>query len=138
MAVVNFNFNQIVAERNKPTSGKINIGTNISITDVIEHPLNIPDDKQKAVRFGFKFSAVYEPDVGRITLSGEVIHIFEAKLADEILAEYKKGKKVKKEILPIIYSFVLTKCHVEAIAVSRDVNLPPPIPMPKIQQKEKA
>jgi len=136
MAIIGFNFTQVIAEREKPATGKIEINTNITILDLAEQDLNLKEGKQKAIKFVFQFSTNYSPDIGRIVIKGEVVNLFDAKTADEVLKEFKKDKKVKKEILPGLYSFVLGKCHVEAIAISRDVSLPPPLPMPRVKAKE--
>ena len=52
---------------------------------------------------------------------------------EEILKSWKKSKQVPKETMTEILNTVLMRCNVEALMLSRDVNLPPPIPMPKVQ-----
>jgi len=46
----------------------------------------------------------------------------------------RKNKQVPKDIMGDILNTILMRCNVEALVLSRDVNLPPPIPMPKVQR----
>ena len=132
MAVIGFGFTQIAAEKNKHIKGNINIKTHLSLEDVDEQTFN---DK-KGIKISFKFSADYEPDFGRIVVSGAVTHVFDAEIVDKILDAWKKNKTIPEEYIPQIYSHLLSKCHVEAIAISRDVGLPPPMPMPTVKAKK--
>ena len=55
----------------------------------------------------------------------------------EIIAEWKKDKKIKKELMGGILNTVLTKSNVQALIISQQVNLPPPIPLPKVNVSSK-
>ena len=50
------------------------------------------------------------------------------------LKNWKKNKAVPKDTMNEILNVILMRCNVEALILSRDVNLPPPIPLPKIQR----
>ena len=54
----------------------------------------------------------------------------------EILKSWKKDNKVDKDILGPIYNTILSKCNVQAIVLSRDIQLPPPIPLPKVKKED--
>ncbi len=133
MAVINFAFTQIVAERNKAIKGGININTHLSIEDVKEKPLN----EQKAVVISFSFSADYSPDLGRLSIKGEITYIFSSETTEKILKTWKDKKVLPDDIIPIVYNYILNKCHVEGVVISRDVGLPPPIPMPSVKPRNK-
>jgi len=135
MAVIGFGFNQVVAERNKPVTGKISINNNVAIKEVKTQELNLGEG-QKAIIFGFQFASDFAPDIGRIALKGEVSYMFDAEKAKHVLDTWEKDKKVPSEVLPGVLSYILGKCNVEAIAISRDVALPPPMPMPKVEPKK--
>lgn len=136
MAVISFGFTQVVAERNKHVKGNININTHLSLEDVNEQKLNLNNEKQKGLKISFKFNADYEPDLGRIVVGGEVTHIFDLETADKILKSWEANKTIPNDQISRIYSNILSKCHVEAIAISRDVGLPPPMPMPSVKPKK--
>jgi hypothetical protein len=135
MTVVGFDLSKILVEKNKPGIGKIDIANNVSITDVKEAKLNIGDVKKNGLEFTFQYLSEYKPDVAKIEIIGKVVDFEKEEKTKSILEIWKKDKKLPKEILGPIYNSILGKCNVEAIILSRDIQLPPPIPMPKIKQE---
>ena len=61
----------------------------------------------------------------------------ESKKIKELLDGWKKGKKLPKEIMPSILNTVMNKANIQALILSEQINLPPPIPLPKLKQEEK-
>ena len=136
MTVIGFNFNEIHVEKKEGVSGKVNIKNNVSIEDVKEHGLDFGGGDQKAVRFVFKFVSSFEPGLGSIILGGDLVFIGKKDKIKTIVDDWKKSKKVEKEVMANILNTVLTKCNIEALIISQKVNLPPPIPMPKVKEAE--
>ena len=66
MTVISFNFTKINAERSKGAKGKLNISNNVSIKGVNLFELRLGKNKEKALKFDFKFEAVYDPKIGNI------------------------------------------------------------------------
>ena len=133
--IVGFGFTKLSAEKKEQVKGKIDINNNVSVKDVVEDNLSLGKDKQNIVKFIFEFTANYEPSVGKILFEGEVLYLEEPKKVKEILASWKKDKKLPKELMGGILNTILTKCNVQALILSQEVNLPPPIPMPKVQMQ---
>jgi hypothetical protein len=136
MTIVGFNFTKMVAEKSGPAEGKISIKNNVAIKDVMETELALGSSKQKALRFQFEFVSDYDPKVGSITLNGDVIYLDKEATIKAIAEEWKKNKKVDKETTEVILNHVLAKCNVQALILSKDINLPPPIMLPKVKAKE--
>ncbi len=137
MAIIGFNFNKINVEKKAPAKGKINISNNISIKSVEEYPLAIGKTQQKGLKFIFEFSSKYEPKVAEINLTGTVLTLQEAAKVEEILNAWKKDKKIPKEVMTPIINTALTKCNIQALILSQEINLPPPIPLPKVKTAQK-
>ncbi len=136
MTIIGFNFNKIQVTRNDGGSGKINVKNNVVLKDVVDHPLNLGGDGQKAVRFEFEFNSSYEPNLGSILLGGELVFIESKDKIKSLLDEWKKSRKVSKDIMTNVLNTVLTKCNIEALILSQKVNLPPPILLPRVNQGE--
>lgn len=132
MVIVGFSFTKMLAEKKKPIQGKVNITNNVVIKNISESKMAI-DKKKKALKFEFLYSSRYEPGIGLIELAGETIFLADSKNADEALKEWKKNKKVPNEIMHKVMSHILAKCNVQAVVLSKDLNVPPPIPMPKMK-----
>jgi hypothetical protein len=135
MTIIGFNFSKMKVEKNKALSGKINIKNNISIKDIKENELNLGKSQQKGLKFIFEFVSQYEPDIGTITLEGEVIALEDSKKVEEILKSWKKDKKIPVDIMTDVLNTALSKSNIQALILSQQVNLPPPIPMPKVEAK---
>jgi len=140
MAIVGFGFTKMEVERKKPLSARINIKNNIAIKDVSEHKFSTADAQmnkdRKGIKFVFEFVSNYEPGSAMIRLTGELFFIGTKKQGDEILNSWKKDKKVPKEVMPSVLNYCLSRSNVEAISLSKDVGLPPPLPMPKVTSEK--
>jgi hypothetical protein len=132
MTVVGLNFTKFLAEKSKPIKGQISIKNNVSITGISESKLNI-DAKKKALKFEFVYNADYEPGIGKIEIGGEVIFLADEKTAKEALDKWKKEKKAPSEVGKSVMNHALSKCNIQAIVLSKDLNLPAPIQLPKIK-----
>ena len=133
MTIVSFNFTKIEAEKRELSKGKININNNVTIEKVEEKDLSLGNQKQKVLSFTFEFTSKYSPNAGSIKLNGNVLYMEDSKKVKEILDGWKKDKKIPKEIMTKILNVILNKSNVQALILSEHVNLPPPIPLPKVQ-----
>ncbi len=133
MPVVGMQFNKIVVEKFAPVKGKVQVNNNVVLKDIEKTDLNIGPSKQGALKFHFEFVAKYEPKIADITMNGYVTFFEKPEAVKEILDGWKKDKKIPKESMSTILNTVLSRCNIEAILFAREVNLPPPIPLPKIQ-----
>ena len=131
MTVIGFSFTKMLVEKTNPVKGKVSINNNVGIKDLEETKLNINTNK-KALKLDFEFSSVYEPNIGKINLEGEVIYLIDKEKAEEVMKNWKKNKKIEQEMMTNVLNQVLTKCNIQALILSKDMNLPPPIPLPKV------
>ncbi|MCF7861053.1 hypothetical protein K9M79_02320 [Candidatus Woesearchaeota archaeon] len=134
MTIVGFNFTKINVEKDPNAKGKIKINNNVSVKNVEKADLFLGDQKQSGMKFLFLFTSKYDPGFGKIELEGEVLYLEEDEKIKEVLAEWKKNKKIGKEIMTNIFNSILTRCNIQALILSQTVNLPPPIPMPKVSE----
>ena len=131
--IVGFSFTKLSAEKNEAAKGKIDINNNVTIKNVEEADLSLGKEKQNVVRFIFEFTSKYEPNVGAILFEGELLYLEDQKKIKEILSSWKQDKKVPKELMAGLLNTILTKCNVQALILSQEVNLPSRIPLPKVQ-----
>ncbi|MCH8003821.1 MAG: hypothetical protein IH934_04260 [Nanoarchaeota archaeon] len=137
MTIIGFNFTKIEAEKKELIKGKININNNLAIKNVEEKKLSLSNEKQKVLSFTFEFTAKYDPNVGSISFTGNVLSMDDSKKVKEILDGWKKDKKLPKEFMPNILNTIMSKCNIQALILSEQINLPPPIPLPKLAPAEK-
>ncbi|MCD6576302.1 MAG: hypothetical protein J7K73_04050 [Nanoarchaeota archaeon] len=125
-----------MAKRNN-IDGKIKLGklkNNISITDIREiKQENMGENK--LILFEYAFSTDYtleEPkdeSLGEIKVVGELLFVEKKEKADEVLKEWKKSKKLKGTLLKLVLNIGFEEAQIEALALSRKVGLPPPVPL---------
>lgn len=139
MTVVGFAFTKLLAEKKKRVKGKLQIANNIAIKNVKGIPLQLADSnvKQSGLKFSFQFSSKYEPDIGNITLEGDVLFMGEKAQNEKIVKSWKKDKKIPNEVVTQIVNIALTRCNIEALLLSKEISLPPPIKLPSIGEKVK-
>ena len=126
---VNVNYKNVEARRYSVPSGQININNNATLTNVSKI-----DDK---LLVNFVFTCNYEPNIGTIRLEGEIsMSNLEGDDKDAVLKWERTGKKeLPKEIAGKISNVMISNCMIEATVLSREVQLPPPLP-PVPQQHE--
>ena len=61
----------------------------------------------------------------------------DSKKVKQILDDWKKDKRLPKDIMTGILNTILNRSNVQALILSQDVNLPPPIQLPKVQIEQK-
>ncbi len=137
MTVVGLQINKIVVDKTNPAKGKVSVNNNVAVKDVQKTDLAFGTAKQEALQFTFEFKASYEPKIATITLEGTVTYFDKAAAIDEIHKGWKKDKKIAPEIMTPVLNSILTRCNVQALILSREVNLPPPIPLPRVKVNEK-
>lgn len=135
MSVVGLTFNKVLVEKHGPAKGKIQVNNNVILKDVEKSDLGLAGAKQGAVKFHFEFTAKYEPKLADMLLVGVLTYVEKPEMINQILDQWKKEKKVPKEVMTTVLNTVFTRCNIEALILSREVSLPPPIPLPKIQLK---
>lgn len=133
MTIVGFNFNKISAEKKAGASGKINVSNNVILKNIEKAKIAVGTGDSDAIKYSFEFTSQYEPKMGSILLTGDVIAVEDVKTVKEVTENWKKSKTLPPEIMGPLLNNILTKCNIEALLLSKELNLPPPIQLPKIE-----
>jgi hypothetical protein len=132
MAIVGFNFSKISVERKATPSGKVSINNNVAIKNVDKTDLSLGKSKQAGLKFTFEFKVNYEPKIGQIILEGDVLDLEEEKMVTDTVAEWKKSKKIPQGMMRAVLNTILSRSNIQALILSREINLPSPIPLPRV------
>ena len=142
MSVIGMNFYKISAEIKEPLMGKINITNNITIKDVEKKKIVAGTMEQEALRFMFEFNTNYQredkTDAAVLVIAGDVIFSDDPKVLKKHHDQWKKEKKMPQDVMLHVLNVALTKCNIESLKLSQLFNLPPPIPLPKVNIDEGA
>ena len=135
MTIVKINLHKLNAERSlEAKGGQIKINNNVSIKNVEDMAFSV--EGKKGLRFTFAFNCNYEPDLGKIEVEGQVLFVDEEKKIEEVKASWDKDKRIPMEIMEQIVNAALHKGNIQAIKISEEVNLPSPLPLPKVKSSK--
>lgn len=135
MAIVGFNFTKISAEKKAVPKGKIGIKNNVSIKDVEKTDLFLGSAKQAGIKIKYEFKSIYEPKMGEIVLQGEILDLEDEKIIQDVLKGWKKNKKLPEGLMSMVVNSILNRCNIQALIMSKELAMPPPIPLPRVGQK---
>jgi len=99
----------------------VQIATNLNV-------VGISEKGEDLLEVPFVFTINYTPGVAQISLKGKS-HVKGSK--DEI-QQILKDHKEKKPPPPIILQSISNVVFLESVIICRSLNIPPPIPLPKI------
>ncbi len=135
MAIVGFSFTRILAEKQSAIRGKVDINNNVGLVAVEDTDISMAQGK-KGVRVKFQFQSRFEPGVGQIRLEGDVILLEDAKVAEDLLKEWKKSQALPQPVLAPVLNHILDRSNIQALILARDISLPAPVPLPKVNVQQ--
>ena len=86
----------------------------------------------------FTFRTFYEPKIGDITITGEIL--YQAEDAKASVKLWKEKKTVEQKIYLEVTNTILRKCLSKAVMLADELRLPQPVAFPIVtpaQQEEK-
>ena len=118
--------------RSNERLGQIRIDHNSTVTLVRE-----VSPQEAAVEF--RYTAAYGP-VGVIRIEGNIVYQCDAKALE---AQWRTTNQMSPEVATEIHNTVMRACVPEAVGIAKNLQLPPPIPLPAVnfqsqQQKQAA
>ena len=140
MILIGHRVTKISGERHDIAEGAAlnNISSNAVPTNIREGKSVNPKSKILIVEWEFKSD--YDMDnnkkLAELLITGEVIYEVESKNFKRIMSEWKKTKQIKKEqLLPMLQS-ILNVAQVQGIILAKELNLPSPVQLLKLQEKQ--
>lgn len=136
MTIVKINIHRVLAEKNLAAkAGQVSITSNVALKDVED--LAFSAEGKKGLKFTFTFNCQYKPELGKIEVEGQVLYVKSEEKIKEIKNMWDQEKKVPLDITEEIVNAALHKGNIQAIKISEEVNLPSPLPLPRLKPQEK-
>jgi hypothetical protein len=135
MPIIAFNYTKILGERSDRNTGNVTVKNAVNLTEAAKIKLEMGPGTQDVLRVEFQFTTNYEPDKGKIVLEGGIIYLDPPAKIEALAKAWQKDKQLPKDISRVLINHILSKCNVEAILMSRELNLPSPIEMPQVSAK---
>jgi len=134
--ILGIGFNKISAEKKKMAADKLQVNNNVEIRNIEKAEIGGAKKETEGIKVTFAFKTSYSPSIGEILLEGELVAVEDKKVAEEALKEWKKNKTLSKELLREVMDSILARATIEAVVISREISLPPPIPFPKVSDRQ--
>lgn len=133
MPVIGFAFNAMEGKREKvQPSGEIKVNSTPKVTDVKE--ITLPNFKEKALAISWEFATTYEPNIGTLKITGELLYL--AKGNKPVLAEWRKRKALPDQESVEVLNHLFRRCLLKASNIAEDLQLPPPLNFPIVKKKD--
>jgi hypothetical protein len=133
MSVLGIRFRSLEAKREGgKVTPQIKVNSVPKITGVRE--TNMPMFEKKALSVDFEFLTEYNPNIGSITMSGEVFYVTDKNA--QILKLWKSKKELPEEMRIEILNHLFRACLLKIANMADDLQLPPPMAIPRVRSKE--
>ena len=133
MGIIGFSYSKFDCERKVAESkGSIDINHNVSIKNVEKTSLNVGGTKNEVLKIDFNFDVLYGNNLGKISISGDVIYTDTKEIITEVFQAWGKDKKLNPIVNEQVFRFVYGKSIVKSLELADSLNLPSPVPLPKI------
>ncbi len=128
---VNLKYTSLEVSKSSEPAGHVEINNNSSITSV--------ESVDGKVAVGFAFTSTYEPNVGAIRITGKLTVDDSPENVERAVKEWEASgrKNLPADIAENIHNSIIYSCVTEAVILAREIQLPPPMPMPHISITDK-
>jgi hypothetical protein len=135
MPIIGLNFSKISAKKETTAARQeLKVNSTPVISSVKE--IEVPNLTKKALSVDFEFLTRYDPGFASITIGGSLMYLAEKN--KPIIDEFAKNKRLPEKISLEILNYLFRHCLLKASILADDLQLPPPMPMPKITPKAKS
>ena len=112
--------------RRSEKTGNIRIDNNSTVTLITE-------TGKDTAEVEFRYTAGYG-SVGVIKIEGTLV--YEGKIGD-LVDKWRSTNNMPDKVASEIHTAIMRTCVPEAVFISRDLHLPPPIPLPQVNISKK-
>ncbi len=133
MPIIGLSLNKIEAKKESGVPRQeVKVNSTPMITNVKE--VAVPNLSKKALSVEFEFLTRYDPGFASITINGSIMYVTDKN--KPILDEFEKNKKLPEKTSLEVLNYLFRHCLLKASVLADDLQLPPPMPMPKITAKK--
>ncbi|MEF8880067.1 MAG: hypothetical protein V5A64_06735 [Candidatus Thermoplasmatota archaeon] len=126
MQIKNIQLKSIEAKRYSDRSKhpqKVRIDHNSTVSEISKI-------KDGQANIDFEYTASFG-HLGIIKLGGSLIYI--NKDAEKIVESWRGSHKMPDEVASKIHTAIMHACVPQAVGIAKDLNMPPPIPLPQVK-----
>lgn len=137
------NINSVEANKKEAGKGPVKVNNQPKITNVDETTVPALNNK-KALAIDFKYKCTYNQEdpqgkkkpkeIGVIKINGQLL--FLTNKSSKLVKKWKKDKKLPEEITIPVMNNILRRSVTQALNLSQELQLAPPIKIPMIRKRD--
>ncbi|MCD6495977.1 MAG: hypothetical protein J7K54_01775 [Candidatus Aenigmarchaeota archaeon] len=133
MPVIGLSFNRMEAKKESAApKQEVKVNSSPVITGVKE--VEVTNLTKKALAIEFEFITRYDPGFATISIAGSLMYVADKNKA--VLDEFEKNKRLPEKVSLEVLNYLFRHCLLKASLMAEDLQLPPPMPMPRITPKK--
>ncbi len=134
MPIIGLTFRSVDAKREKEQiKDEIKVNSSPRINSI--KTVNVSTINKEVLSLSFDFVTRYDPQIGEIKIGGELLYLTDKN--KELLKQWDKEKKLPEKVSLEILNYLFRRCLLKVSNIADDLQLPPPVPLPKITPKTK-
>lgn len=134
MPIIGMKFDSMEAKRDKsPDRGEIKVNSTPRITSA--RLITLPSITKKVLALNFDFVTTYNPDIGQVKISGEILYVHDDNA--KILKQWQTKKMLPEQTNIEILNHLFRQCLLKVANIADDLQLPPPLAIPRVAPKQK-
>lgn len=132
MTIVNFRTTKIDAEKTDKKATSVTANASSMLTSItLEKDVNAGE----YLLVKYRYTVKYEPEIGHILLEGSLWYM--NKDLKKLVKKEKDKVSVESEVMEEVSTAIIREALLESVEISRRLNLPPPMNLPKVEVKRK-
>ncbi len=132
--IVGFSITSLNAEKHSGKQGDLNINYRSNVAGVEE--ADVPAIDEPIARISFEMGIAYtldEDEVATLDFDGTVLW---QKDADDIIAAWEDDESLDDAVSAAVTNHIFRKCLTQAVGLADALELPSPVPMPRVAQQQ--
>jgi hypothetical protein len=133
--VVGTEITEMSVKRGDVVERPLNIKNDIKVIAVEKKSLTAGNEVKDGLVFRFEFTTKYGDKSGDLNVRGSIFYMDKPKELEELVANWKKEKKIDDKLMVGILNKALELSYLRAVALAEHCKLPLPMQMPRFQSK---
>lgn len=130
--IVGFSLEHAEADKKQAKQGELNINYRHDVTGVEEASVSAINDPVARIRFSFKITyRQNEEDVATINFDGNVLW---QQNAEQVIETWDESGELDDQVSTAVANHIFRKCLTQAVGLADSLDMPSPVPMPKVGQ----
>ncbi|MCJ7478628.1 MAG: hypothetical protein MUP63_00425 [Candidatus Nanohaloarchaeota archaeon QJJ-7] len=130
--IVGFSITRMEAEKDEMKGGDTNVNYRSSLTEVEE--ATVSSIEEDIARISFELGIEYQQDdeeVAEMQFEGRVLWQGDA---GEVIENWDENEDIEEDVAATVTNHVYRKCLTRAVGMADALELPSPVPMPRVNR----